>query len=340
MARIMTILISKVNQLGDNVVFLPVVQHLCQALPSARIVVVTSPGVRELYERCTPGVEVATCTTAEFNKAWASPIRLLQLIRAWRAQRPDAVLLGDDQGNVAHVLAACSGAAQIVGPLNTRLPANRLIGHRVALDLKTLVAHQNWNILHALGATLPIATPDLPPPPDLSAMVAPAAPTRDVVIHAGASRSYKRWLPDRYVALANHLVAQGHRVALVDQGMGETESLLNHRIERIKPGTLSELVSLLAKARLFVGNNSGPMNIASALGVPGVIFNGPSTANWDPAWHRERFTLLSDPALSCQPCDQLTHPVNMCQNVSEPMACMKRWDVAKVAAICEQKLRD
>ena len=85
------------------------------------------------------------------------------------------------------------------------------------------------------------------------------------------------------------------------------------------------------------------MNIASALGVPGVIMNGPSTPNWNPAWHGDRFTLLSDPSLACQPCDQLTHPVNACQNLEEPMACMKRWTVervlAKVHEVLAQDLR-
>ena len=94
----------------------------------------------------------------------------------------------------------------------------------------------------------------------------------------------------------------------------------------------------MAGARHFVGNNSGPMNIASALGVSGTILNGPSAANWDPPWHGERFDLLRDPALACQPCDPLTHPANVCQNREHPMACMLRWSVDDVLKEVSRRL--
>ena len=63
----MTVLISKVNQLGDNVVFLPVVQELRRVFPDVRRVVATSPVARELYTRCVPEVKVVTRPAAEFN---------------------------------------------------------------------------------------------------------------------------------------------------------------------------------------------------------------------------------------------------------------------------------
>ena len=333
----MTILISKVNQLGDNVVFFPAVQYLRRMLPDAELVLVTSPGVRELYESCVVGVRVLTTPTVEFNSAWKHPWQLLSLMRAWRAFRPDMVLLGDDQGNVAHLLASCSGAGKVFGPLNRRLPTNRLNGCRVPLDLSTLVAHQNWELLRALAEELAFSISDKPPAPDLSALIMPDTRAHDVIIHPGASRAYKCWPIERFAELASEL-AGNHRVGWIVSGTDTETFDLDPRIHRLRTRDLKELVSTIAAARLFVGNNSGPMNIASALGVAGVIFNGPSTPNWNPAWHQERFSLLTDAGLTCQPCDRLTHPVNVCLNVSEPMACMKRWTVEKVVELCAAKL--
>ena len=106
----MTLLVFKVNQLGDNVVFLPVVQALVTAHPDWRIVVMTSPAAARLYEVCCPKVELRVFETAKFNGAWRKPWRLARMARELRTLRPDACLLGDDQGNVAHLLARLSGA--------------------------------------------------------------------------------------------------------------------------------------------------------------------------------------------------------------------------------------
>ncbi|MDB6073765.1 MAG: hypothetical protein JWO89_1405 [Verrucomicrobiaceae bacterium] len=323
----MTVLISKVNQLGDNVVFLPVVQGLRRLFPEMHLVVATSPVSRDLYTRCVPGAEAMTFVTDGFNGAWKRPWKLLPLMAAWRSVRPDAVLVGDDQGNVAHLLARASGAALRIGPLIDSIRANGLLTHRVPLDLSRHVAEQNWGIARQLAELLGGTLPEQPPAPDLTGLIQPgAASTADIVIHAGASRAYKRWPLDRYIALANRL-AETHRVTWVDQGGGEG---LLPAVTRFKQGELGAFVTLLAGAKLFIGNNSGPMNIASALGIRGIVFNGPSTSVWDPAWHPGQFTLLRDPALACQPCDHLTHPVNACQNAREPMACMTRWTVETV----------
>lgn len=84
-----TLLISKVNQLGDNVVYLPVVQALVAAHPEWRIVVLTSPTATRLYEVCCPEVEVISYETAEFNGAWRQPPCLWHFWRDIRSIRPD-----------------------------------------------------------------------------------------------------------------------------------------------------------------------------------------------------------------------------------------------------------
>lgn len=318
----MTLVIFKVNQLGDNVVFLPVVQALSAALPDWKIVVMTSPVAARLYEVCCPQAEVRTIETAAFNGAWRRPALLAKLAADLRVLKPDVCLLGDDQGSVAHLLARMSGAGVRVGPHTARVRLNACLTERVATADGELVAAHNWRIAGKLAPNLPAAIPA----PDLSAFGREEHGA--VLIHAGASRAYKRWPTARFVELANK-IRESHPVVWVEQRAHE-EGALNDAVRLMPVGTLDEFVRLMAGARHFVGNNSGPMNLASALGVPGTIFNGPSTPNWDPPWHRERFDLLMDPTLSCQPCDRLTHPVNACQNSEHPMACMDRWSVAEV----------
>jgi ADP-heptose:LPS heptosyltransferase len=50
---------------------------------------------------------------------------------------------------------------------------------------------------------------------------------------------------------------------------------------------LADVISLMAVAQLFVGNDSGPAHIAAAFGVPSIVLFGPSNpAIWSP-WRTE-----------------------------------------------------
>jgi len=315
----MTLLVFKVNQLGDNVVYLPVVQSLAAAHPDWRIVVLTSPAAARLYEVCCPKVELRVFETAKFNGAWRQPWRLMYMAAQLRALKPDACLLGDDQGNVAHLLARMSGAKVCVGPRTPHVRLNALLHARVDVNADESVAMHNW---HIAGAKF--ALPETMPAPDLNAFGSDESGA--IVIHAGASRDYQRWPLRNFVTLANRL-AETHAVRWIAQ---PDDTDLSDKVERVETQSLDELVRVIAGAKLFVGNNSGPMHIAAACGTPGVILVGPSSPRWDPAWHRERFDLLREPRLSCQPCDLPTKPVNRCLNLQTPMACLNRWTVDAV----------
>jgi ADP-heptose:LPS heptosyltransferase len=317
----MKLLVFKVNQLGDNVVYLPVVQSLVAAHPDWRIVVLTSPTAARLYEVCCPQVELCVFETAKFNSAWRAPWQLARTAGELRALRPDACLLGDDQGNVAHLLARLSGAKLCVGPQTPHVRLNTLLHQREPVKGDESVAAHNWRIARSR-----FELPQNMPTPDLSAFGSDASDA--IVIHAGASREYQRWPLRHFMELANRL-AQTHPVRWIAQA---DDAGLCDAVQRVKTNTLDELVRTIAGARLFVGNNSGPMHIAAALGTPGVIVIGPSSPRWDPAWNLERFELLREPRLNCQPCDSDTKPANRCMNTQMPMACMNRWSVDAVHA--------
>ena len=216
---------------------------------------------------------------------------------------------------------------------------NMLLTHRALPNLHEHIAVQNWHIMVHMLEALGLSTTDVPghpPAPDLSAFC-DGAPQQLVIVHPGASREYKRWPMDRYVSLANALV-DDTEVCFIKQGH-DAEKALHPEVRLVQPTSLRDFIALMGRASLFIGNNSGPMNIASALGIPGIVFCGPSTPNWDPAWHADRFHLLRDTGLRCQPCDKWDHPVNRCQNPTSPMACMLKWSVDQVHELAVARLK-
>lgn len=313
-----TVVVFRVNQLGDNVVYLPVVQALVAAHPEWRIVMLTSTTAARLYEVCCPQVELRVYEVAKFTSAWRRPWQLAQMAAELGDLRPDACLLGDDQGKVAHLLALLSGSGLCIGPKTSNV-LNLLLHHREGAYANESVAAHNWRIAKAR-----FSLPESMPAPDLSAFG--SDDSNAIVIHAGASREYQRWPLSHFIELANRL-AKTYPVRWISQG---EDANLSEAVQRVKTKTLDELVRVIAGARLFVGNNSGPMHIASATGTPGVILIGPSSPSWDPVWYKDRFTLLREPLLSCQPCDQVSKPANRCLNTLTPMACLNRWSVYTV----------
>ena len=341
----MRILIIKINQLGDNLVYLPVLQALLDRFGADTIDLFTSPTASGLFEGLLPPSRIHVHDRDEFNRAWKNPVRMAAIIREVRKVRPDLVLVPYDQGNVARIAARLSGARHRIGVANPGLRTNWCLNRCLNPDLASPMAEQDWMVMREVSRVLgddENGFPDTPPAPDLEHLL-PAdgrKSPRRALIHGGASREYKRWPLARFVELGNRLADAGFEVAWCSQEE-DAEKELSPRIDILPQGSLRDFIVATARCGVFVGNNSGPMNIANALGLPCVIFSGPSPEKWDPFWHREQNLNLRDAELPCQPCDPVTGPVGSCQNTAEPMACMNRWSVdsvfAKVKAMLEGK---
>jgi heptosyltransferase-3 len=124
------------------------------------------------------------------------------------------------------------------------------------------------------------------------------------VIHPAALMDTKRWAPDRFATVARRLQETGLRVVLTC-GPGE-ESVVGEVAKDVPASTMMlglnipELAELLRGARLYVGNDSGPMHLAAAVGTPVVaVWGSSNSARWRP-WHVEH-RVVQNP-FECNPC--------------------------------------
>ncbi len=329
----MKLVLFKVNQLGDNVVFLPIVQTLRRLYPDWELALFTSPAAADLYAGTIPPARLWVEVTKDFNGEWKRPDRLWKLWRWLRDFGADGSLIGFDQGNVVHLLAHLAGGRVRAGAdiLPLKLPS--ALTHPVGPPKNARAGTLSWEVARVLvTACGGREWPASPPRPDLSHLVrGTTAQARRIVIHAGASRAYKRWPLERFQELARRLAAD-FEVVWIASPEASHDGLAGVRVEH--PRDLSALTACIAGAGLFIGNNSGPMNLCIALGRPGVILNGPSNPLWDPVWSPERYLLLRDTALPCQPCDDCVRPAMECRNVLAPLTCLDRWSVDEVETSC------
>jgi heptosyltransferase-2 len=124
-----------------------------------------------------------------------------------------------------------------------------------------------------------------------------------VGIAPGANWETKRWPAARFGQLANRAIANGYQV-VVTGGMGEAP--LGAEIRALAPKAvdlcgqldLKGLGGLISQCRAFVANDSGPMHMARALGVPTLAFFGST----DPGMFDFRGHTVMFAAVSCSPC--------------------------------------
>jgi heptosyltransferase-1 len=100
------------------------------------------------------------------------------------------------------------------------------------------------------------------------------------LLNPGAGWGAKQWPAERYGEVAKGLAQYGMR-SLVNVGPGE-ESLAR-AVEAASEGSargitcsVTQLIALTRRARLFVGGDTGPMHLAAALAVPVVAIFGPT----------------------------------------------------------------
>ncbi|MBI3950021.1 MAG: lipopolysaccharide heptosyltransferase II, partial [Acidobacteria bacterium] len=131
---------------------------------------------------------------------------------------------------------------------------------------------------------------------------------RLVVVNPGATNSRaKQWLPERFAAVADQLLARGD-TNVVFIGANEEVPLAQQIAAPMRrqpilltgQTTLRELVSILSCAQLLISNDTGPAHIGAAVGVPTLTIFGP-TEHFATRPFSERATVIRQPVW-CSPC--------------------------------------
>jgi ADP-heptose:LPS heptosyltransferase len=328
------VLVFKVNKLGDNVVFLPVIQGIRRYRPDWRLLLFTNSLAAPLYGEARANEKYVIRDRAPFLNAWRNPDELLSLVRTVREFKPDRCLFASDQGNLAYLLGLASGARVRIGRRREfhRVPA--AINRPEPFDPSGSAALDGWKLLLRLVEdTEGPKFPELPPSPDLNHLQerreragTSGNAGSGIVIHAGATKDFQRWPRENFVGLANRLCKE-HQVCWIREPINSVAGL-DPSVQIVDTPGVADLVTVLARARLFIGNNSGPFQIASALGTPSVVINGPSSRSWDPFWFPERARMLRDESVPCVPCESCYAE---CRNPRR-MQCMEKWTVTAVEA--------
>lgn len=288
------ILVIEPWKIGDVVLATPILAELRARFPRAHIAILAQPYARDLLAESSLVDEVIDCDlpwTAQKNKYRVTPAVLRDLralIRRLRNESFDVTF--DARMDIrSNLMAAAIGAPRRIGYdigggdwlVTDALPSERDNTHKI----------EDWLALIQLldGATSPRIERTAPrlnvseneriaAENRLTAMVGEGRPT--IGYHPGGSHPGKRWPRDRFKALIAELKSSvgGRHVVFLGPN-DDSSSDWPEGTGELRP-SLRELMALVSCCDIFVCNDSGPMHIADALGIPVVAIFEVGNPKW------------------------------------------------------------
>ncbi|HEU4389445.1 MAG TPA: glycosyltransferase family 9 protein [Blastocatellia bacterium] len=298
------VLFVRLRSIGDTVLLTPSLRVLKQFKPGIEISVVSEPYSAPLLENHPLVDRLLTVAPNTSSR--------IKLVISCRRARFD-VAFNVHGGPTSNLITAFSGAKRTVGYGDYRyasllkLRANapdKILGRPDVHSVEQQMALMNWT-----GVPWPEQPPALhvEVSDEARAMItsrlaaAGLESTGFAIVAPAAAAESKRWPADRFADVVEHLGSYWRMRSVVIAGPGQ-ERVAEDVAAASTPApavitgiSLKELVALTSLASLFVGNDSGPMHIAAALGRPIVaVFGSSSPTVWHP-WTESPYRVLEPP---------------------------------------------
>jgi lipopolysaccharide heptosyltransferase II len=320
-----TILVVRLDLLGDIIFTEPLVRGLRAAYPGARILWVTLPYTAPLARAYRVADEVIELDSNRVRSlrgllhpaTWRAYLATFRLLRG---AHPDLAV--SVAGRTASLVALISGAPRRIGYLGEAYRWSLTDGidggryderqHEVEY-VRALAALAGVrgapDRLHAPLAAADRATVDR--------MLSDAGINSSdtvVVIHAGAlNGSAKRWPATYWSRFADDLNRQANaRVVLAgarsDEPLARQVQVGAHHpvVSLVGRTSIGELAALIGRADLVATGDSGPLHLAVALGRPLVAAYGPTDPQVHGPYHPSAPVRIHRADLPCSPCYSMT----------------------------------
>lgn len=276
------ILVRSTNWIGDAVMTTPAMGTIRAAYPQAQIAVAANPAVAELFRHHPYCDRVLVFDKKGVHRGLSG---LLRFASELRRERFDLAILLQNAIEAA-LLAALAGIPRRAGYRTDGRGLLLTDGVPVGKTERCLHHTEYYQrMLRALGieggggALRLECTGE-----ELVWARQTLGAGRYLAVNPGAAYgSAKRWFPDRFAAVADTLANEHGLSVVLTGGPGEAEigrdiaaAMRGPALNLIGHTSVRQLMAVLSLCRLVVTNDSGPMHVAAAFGVPIVAVFGPT----------------------------------------------------------------
>ncbi len=338
-SEIRRVLVVRVDEIGDMVMTTPFLRELRRLLPDSSITLVVNPVVLNLVEHCPYINEVLTFDPVTAGRLWKLRRYKRALELGWNKLRHYKFDLAifprwdiDDRFGAFILYYSCArwrvGYSQKVNLRKNEFNAgaDQLFTHVLNSDsLKHEVEH-NLDFIRFLGGRIRdehlelwIGREDEEAASKILHGLERSSPNIIVGLGpSGGNSALKQWPIDNFVELGKWLQSEYNSGIVIFGGPGEES--LGYEIEKelgfpvtnvIGKMTLREMAALMKMCHLYVGNDTGPMHVATAMNIPVISIFGSSCHHRFKPWGENNYTLCLE--LPCSPCFQ-GHETDRCNH--------------------------
>jgi heptosyltransferase I len=327
------ILIIKPSSLGDVVHSLPFLNALRERFPKAEIHWVIAKGFEDLLTGH-PMVKKIWIINKDIWKKLSQIRSSIQeiriLLRELRKERYDIVI--DLQGLLrSGVITGATGSPVRIGFKEAREGSRFFYTSKVEGGKDIHAVDRYLKIAAFLGCDITEVCFPLPLSFNSALRTPHSALSEDyAVMVPGARWKTKRWPPEKFGKLASLLPIK----TLIVGGRGDKSiakeilaSPSSKSISLVGRTDLKGLIEIIRGARFIVSNDSGPMHIAAALGIPVFAIFGPTDPVRTGPYGRGHIVIREE--VSCSPCFK---------KKCDDMKCMRNLSVEKVYEVIKEKI--
>ena len=329
-APFMNVLLIRLRLIGDVVFTTPIPKALKRAFPGARVSYLVEEAAAPVVANNPNIDEVIVVPHARGMQRTMDDVKLGLRLRRRRFD----VVIDLHGGPRSSWITLISGARQRIGyqvkgrawMYSRRVPRAR------ELRARHSVVNQ-WDLLEAIDGW-PGDKPDrerdrvdMPADPRADAAIeqrleaAGFRPGDELILaHVSAGNPFRRWPEPAFTEVLATLAGESpRRKIIVSSGPSDHEAAMRiasaarqalgeqaHRIIEFGEFNLPELRSLIARSRLFIGGDTGPLHIAATTATPVVGLYGPTLPARSAPWRNPAIPAeaLEVTGLPCRPCEQ------------------------------------
>jgi hypothetical protein len=321
-SKIGNILIVKLDEIGDMAVSVHVFAFLKKQYPAAKITLLCKPFVKTLVQN-DPNIDMILTEISEVKGKfdiwvelrgnWKTLLKSLLQCSKFRADRGS--IRFSQRGNQPHEILT-----------NYRVIENLLFEGQKCNGINEIIEH-------------PFCRPTLYPSEEeielAKQRITEFGLMRFAVIHPSARRILRQWPPERFAEIAKFLYSEYQITPLIIGTNDEVDCLnkiksICHECEVwVSNDSLLTLFSLMQQSLVFIGNESGPLQLADLANIPCIGLFGPGVK--DVFYPQNKRAIVLHHLLECNPCNQIH-----CTNESKP--CIEMIEVQTVKLELKQML--
>ena len=314
MNNIKTVIVFMMDKhMGNLVVSIPAIQMLRDFFREKDFKLVIDESYSDIARAFFPDEEIVSFPRRRLKGGglYTRLISYLRFIKRLRALRP-SLSIDLECRQASATFAFLSGAVVRVGKDSGERPY--LYNKRVRLAPGV---HKMWNYIEIARATGAPPSAVIPRPrllpqwaESLREKLEAAGIDKDgeiISIHPSAGKIYKQWPLEKFASLSDLLVDKGYEVCFVggvedkDNVKKVVHLMRNESCDFAGRLTLGELMVLFRMSSLYIGNDSGPLHLASVMDTPVVGLYGPADEErWSPIGRRGIVLRGDSPCEKCK----------------------------------------